>query len=122
MKQQIAFSLTVLILLVLTSAGCVNSHKGSDLSKLGTSVQIVKGKTTEQELRQAFGDPSHVTTHGDGSRILNWFDARTKGYIVPTPLPGPSGDVRTATKSLSVTVRDGVVVDYTTNEGSGRAI
>jgi hypothetical protein len=116
--------LFVLFGITCTSLSCQSdTHYGADLSKLDPS-KIEKNKTTEQELVEEFGQPSATTTQGDGSQIMTWSDSRGDSHINPADgLPfvglvtGPTSNTKVTSKSLSATIRGGVVVDYTVTQG-----
>jgi hypothetical protein len=98
----------MLAALSLTSTGCFTSHHGTDLSTLNQT-PIVKGQTTEKELIARFGDPEATTMRGDGKRMLVWNDATgTVGFVTPAHVKS---------RNLSVTLENGVVVDFTDSAG-----
>lgn len=118
----------VLLLIGPMIAGCfpVSTHRGADLSK-AEEFHIEKNKTTEKELVDRFGPPGNTVTRGDGTKMLSWTDSRGQGTVNTTKfLPivglftGNTVDQKTTHRSLTATVRDGVVVDYTTTDGSNR--
>ena len=110
----------------LLVAGCFPSqtHSGADLSKLD-DFKIEKNKTTEKELVDHFGAPGNTTMRGDGSKMLSWNDARSDAnYNGAAFIPivgaftGPMVDQKINHRSLSATVRDGVVIDFTETNGN----
>lgn len=112
--------------MLLLAIGCFpsSSHVGADLSK-ADEFTIEKGKTTEQQLIDRFGPPGNTTTRGDGERILTWNDARQNSTINGTKFipvvglfTGPAVDQKVTHRSLTVTVRDGIVIDYTSTSGN----
>lgn len=103
---------------LLHASGCfpVSAHRGSDLSKLD-EFKIEKNKTTERELVDRFGLPGHSTQQGDGSRILTWTDASSEGNVSAVPFT-PRQPMNVKSRSLTVTVRDSVVVDFRVSDSS----
>jgi hypothetical protein len=108
--------------------GCmpVASHQGADLSKVD-EFHIEKNKTTEKELVDRFGLPGNTLTRGDGTKTLSWNDSRGQGTVNGTKFipvvglfTGNLMDQKITQRSLTATVRDGVVVDYTTSDGNSR--
>jgi hypothetical protein len=104
----------------------MSSHSGADLSKLD-EFKIVKNQTTEKELVEHFGAPGNSVTRGDGIRVPVWNDGRSNGHfnvaeglpIVGMAFMGKGGGETTVTnRSLTATVRDGVVTDYTVSDGN----
>jgi spermidine/putrescine-binding protein len=100
-----------------STAGCIpySTHRGTDLSKLDQN-PIEKNKTTERELVDRFGPPSFSTTQGDGSKVLTWSDAKSDSNI--SMLPFTRNSINVQSRTLTVTVRDSVVVDYRVSDGS----
>jgi hypothetical protein len=86
--------------------------------------KIEKNKTTEQELVDHLGQPASTTINSDGSKVLTWSggQSQTQGAgswgtalisIVPGGILFAHEDMNVHTSSIMVTVRNGVVVDYT---------
>jgi len=101
-----------------------STHQGSDLSKLD-DFKIEKNKTTEKELVDHFGAPGNTTMRGDGSKMLSWNDARSDAnYNGAAFIPivgvfaGSAVHQKINHRSLSATVRDGVVIDFTETNGN----
>lgn len=102
----------------------VSSHYGSDLSKLD-EVKIEKNATTEKELVDRFGPPQNTTSRGDGTKMLSWNDSRGEGNVNMTKavpvvglFTGNTVNQKITHRSLTATVRDGVVVDYTVSNSN----
>jgi hypothetical protein len=111
--------------LCVAIAGCIpmSHHSGSDLSKL-PEFRIEKGTTTEAELMKTFGEPQTTMTNGDGTRTLMWSDNRANGHINVGSafVPGvKTADQKTQSRSLTVTTRKAVVVDYRVTDHQGDA-
>jgi hypothetical protein len=111
---------------MLIATGCVptSTHGGADLSHLD-AFKIEKNKTTEKELIDHFGPPGNTTTRGDGTQMLSWNDDRqssdinmSKAIPIVGLFTGPAVDQKIAHRSLTATVRDGVVIDYTATDGN----
>ena len=94
-------------------AGCWSetSHQGTDLTKLDGS-PIVRDTTTETELVHKLGKPESSVNHADGSRTMVWTESTMK-------IPGGAGQpfgvgphMTKTERTLTATVKDGVVVDY----------
>jgi hypothetical protein len=120
--------ITAAIAALLVVAGCSTNktHSGADLSSLD-EFKIVKNQTTQKELVEHFGEPGNTTTRGDGTRILTWTDARgdakvngTKFIPVVGLFTGPMVDQKITRRSLSATVREGIVVDFTESDGNNQ--
>lgn len=117
-------ALWVITALAIIGCSTNTTHQGSDLSKLD-EFKIEKNVTTEKELVDHFGSPGNVTARGDGSQILVWNDTRsdaktngTKFIPVVGLFTGPMVDQKINHRSLSATVRDGVVIDFTETNGN----
>jgi len=111
---------------IIFIAGCFPSqtHSGADLSKL-QDFKIEKNKTTEKELVDHFGAPGNTTMRGDGLKMLSWNDARSDAnYNGAAFIPivgvftGSAVHQKVTHRSLSATVRDGVVIDFTQSDGN----
>ena len=121
--------LSLAILLSLSFTGCIpmSMHRGSDLAKLD-EFTIEKNKTTERELIERFGKPQSTMTNADGSRVLTWTEMRGEGQmnlaasLVPFAwTAAKTAEQKTQSRSLMVTVRDGVVADYRIADHQGQA-
>ena len=100
--------------IAMNSGGCfsTSSHSGTDLSKLD-DFKIVKGTTTESQLIAEFGQPASTTSQSDGTTTAMWIDGSSQGqfnYFVG----GQNLSVKN--RSLTATIRDGVVADYTVSD------
>ena len=98
-------------------AGCASSGKDFDSTKV-TSIQ--KGKTTESDLVQMFGEPQQRMTDADGSQHLTWrfSEAKANGASF-IPVYGMfAGGSSGTDKSLMVTVANGVVTDFQSTQGT----
>jgi hypothetical protein len=110
---------TVFGLLALAgTGGCIPTkhHQGANLGQLD-KVKIVKGETTEKQLTDWFGPPSSTMSKGDGSRTLSWMEVKGEGStnvgLALLSIPGArTVQAKTTTRSLTVTVKDGIVTDY----------
>ena len=109
--------ITVLLIVISTLSGCATSSYsiGKNFSSENVS-QIVKGKTTSEEMINLFGEPYSKTVisatdekwiymHSEGT-------AKARSYIVTM-------DVKTTgtQKMLDVLITDGVVANFTFTEG-----
>ena len=93
-------------------AGCSRSrHEGAELDRLADA-PIVRNRTTERELRDLLGEPDSSTRQGDGNKVLVWRDVRTRPGQAGVPTMTASTRTQVDTRTLTVTVRDGVVVDH----------
>jgi hypothetical protein len=103
----------------LLMVGCIpmSTHNGANLAKVD-EFKIEKGKTTEREVFEEFGEPGSRVTQGDGSRVLTWTDARSKSNMPLLPIVPYTNQTTTTSRSLSVTIRDGVVIDYMITGGT----
>ncbi len=103
--------------------GCASMHNGSDLSKLD-DFKIERNVTTEKQLVDEFGPPMHTTTRGDGTKVLTWNDTHSSYQLNPASMvPGVGFFVHdegshATFRTLNATIRDGIVVDYTTSDSS----
>lgn len=120
------FQLVCVTAFLILLNGCmpVSSHYGSDLSKLDET-KIEKNATTEKELVDRFGPPQNTTSRGDGTKMLSWNDARGQGSVNMTKavpvvglFTGNTVSQRITHRSLTATVRDGLVVDYTVSDSN----
>ena len=101
MRVSTVASISVLVI-VGFSAGCVSTGRDFDTSQVST---ITKGKTTESEMIQRFGEPQTRSTSASGDQILAWSSGHAQG--------GFMGIGRSSSLSrLQATIHDGVVTDY----------
>jgi hypothetical protein len=117
------------LIIIAGTGGCSdNVQSGSDVQKL-ESFKIEKNKTTEQELVANFGPPASTMTNSDGSKVLTWSGVEGQGHgagswgtamlnIVPGGIFFAHENMQTNSSSISVTIRDGVVVDYNVIESN----
>ena len=108
--------LTSLLACVLLITGCASAGTNFDESKIA---QIKKGETTEAELIEMFGATQNRITNSDGATTLIWSYAQStvsgQSFI---PIAGAfMGGAHTTAKSLTVTLADGKVRDYTFSGG-----
>ena len=101
----------------LPFAGCASSGRNYDATQVSS---IKKGQTTEADLIQTFGEPQERATDAEGNQRLIWsythVHANGASYI---PIYGAfAGGSEGTTKTLTVTVKDGVVTDYQSTEGA----
>jgi outer membrane protein assembly factor BamE (lipoprotein component of BamABCDE complex) len=61
----------VLIGVGLVGVGCMNYRSGTKVER-SDAQQIVKGKTTRDELLKMFGPPNAVSTTPDGREQMTW--------------------------------------------------
>jgi hypothetical protein len=109
-----------MLMIGIVPLGCTQSiNSGTDTQKL-ESLKIEKNKTTEQELVASLGPPQSSTDRGDGTTILTWSGVSGQSHdataMIFVPVVGgffAHANVNATTRSLSVTVRNGIVVDYT---------
>jgi hypothetical protein len=109
--------ITIVSLIILSLSGCATSSYsvGKNFASENVS-QIVKGKTTTEEMVTLFGEPYSKTVIS--ATDSKWIYMHSKGtakaqsYIV-------SMDVKTTgtQKMLDVLVTDGVVVNFAFTEG-----
>ena len=114
----IRFGVPLSVLLVaIGSGGCFTAthHTGTDLSTLDT-FKIEKGTTTEQDLEKQFGPPTTKVTRGDGATMETWSDSTGEAHMTPLAVFGVTPDTTAKGRTLTATIRDGVVVDYTTSD------
>lgn len=110
-------SLTIVSLVIFSLSGCATSSYsvGKNFSSENVS-QIVKGKTTSQEMIALFGEPYSKTvisaTNEKWIYIHSEGKAEAQSYIITM-------DVKTTgtQKTLDVLITNGVVVNYTFTEG-----
>lgn len=108
-------------------AGCMpfSSRSGTDLNKF-EQFTVEKNVTTEKELIEHFGEPATTSMQGDGSKLVVWHGGQVKSHVnfaeAIVPLVGFADKDRTAakTQSLTATIRNGVVVDYSLTNSSQR--
>jgi hypothetical protein len=107
----------VLACVGLNAGGCFTAshHSGTDLSTLD-SFKIEKGTTTEQDLEKQFGPPTTKVTRGDGATMETWSDSTGEAHMTPLAIFGVTPDSTAKGRTLTATIRDGVVVDYTTSD------
>ncbi len=99
--------------LALLCSGCFHHTTGQPIDP--NNVQsIEKGKTTESQLVQMFGEPTTWYDHGDGSRDLVWNYNQSMSDI--TSLSDSNKLDR-----LTVTLRGGVVESYKYLPHGGKA-
>jgi len=102
--------------MAMNSGGCFSttSHNGTDLSKLD-DFKIVKGTTTESQLVAEFGQPASTTSQSDGTTMMTWIDGTSQGQF-SNYLFGSTQHISVKSRSLTATIRDGVVADYTVSD------
>lgn len=97
---------------ILSLVGCASAGKNFDSRKVP---QIEKGRTTEAELVQMFGEPTSRGLKTGGIKTLSWVyaESRVKGETF-IPFAGAFlGGTDTKTKTLIVALAsDGTVSDY----------
>jgi outer membrane protein assembly factor BamE (lipoprotein component of BamABCDE complex) len=115
MRLNISRPLVFLALMAVT--GCVSIAPRAG----GTSIApefvstLVRGKTTADELRARLGPPTTVSRSATGSEM--WFYSGWRGR----PATFGSGYDRVQTSSLQVTLRAGILTDFTFSQSdSGR--
>ncbi|MFT3784915.1 MAG: hypothetical protein QM770_01955 [Tepidisphaeraceae bacterium] len=110
----------------LGSSGCIpiNARSGTDLSSLDGRFTIEANKTTEKELLARFGPPTNSTLGADGSKQLLWADNRGSSHvnvaaaIVPFGFLADRQGTKMTSRTLMVTIRNGLVVDYHLSDGA----
>jgi hypothetical protein len=100
--------------MAMNSGGCfsTSSHSGTDLSRLD-DFKIVKGTTTESQFITEFGQPVSTTAQSDGTTTVMWIDGTGQGqwnYLIG------SQNLSVKNRSLTATIRDGIVADYTVSD------
>jgi hypothetical protein len=98
-------------------AGCASATfttgRPFDISKVS---QIAKGKTTAAELRAWMGEPYSKSVNSDGTEHWLWLHAvgksHAQSYVVSVKVKTES-----VGKRLNVTLRDGIVDDYSYTDG-----
>jgi outer membrane protein assembly factor BamE (lipoprotein component of BamABCDE complex) len=117
--KKLCFVFVLFVLLAgICFSGCATSTatSGRDFDSSKVS-QIQKGVTTTEQLVQMFGPPYSKTVKSETDEEWSF------QYAVATAQAraGVLGDMKVNTvghqKTLSVLVRDGVVINYTFNEG-----
>jgi hypothetical protein len=113
-------SLAVLTGFFILAVGCASSGTNYDSTKVS---DIKKGVTTEAQLVQMFGDPEQTTTNSEGDTILMWRYNEARANAASF-VPGWSifgGGTNTSNKMLRVTLKSGIVSDFSATEGTGGA-
>lgn len=98
--------------------GCASSGTNYDSTKVS---QIRKGETTEAQLVQMFGDPGQRTVDSNGDTVLMWQynEARANAASFVPGWSAFGGGTNTNNKMLRVTLKNGIVSDFSSTEGSG---
>ncbi len=111
MRRLSAMFLSVVFALALL-AGCATatSTYGTDFSSDNVS-KIVKGKTTEAELVTLFGEPYSKTKGAPGQESWMWTYSEAESHGT-TWMFGSSQKTTSYTKTLYVTLKHGVVTEY----------
>jgi hypothetical protein len=117
------FSKTIVIsasILTIICAGCASSGNNFDESK--TSM-IRKGETTEADLINMFGSPINRMVDSEGATTLSWMYGETHVKAISfVPLAGAiAGGSSGSSKTLSVSLVDGKVKNYTMTDGGGQS-
>ena len=102
----------VLVVLLAFAFGCgpmMSEGKRIDASKVD---QIVKNKTTAQDVEAMFGKPYKVEKMGGGKETYIYY-FKSEEYVNWYTLP------KTFEQKLAVDILNGVVIDYT---GSGTSV
>ena len=102
----------VIVVLLAFAFGCgpmMSEGKRIDASKMD---QIVKNKTTAQDVEAMFGKPYKVEKMGGGKEMYIYY-YKSEEFVNWYTLP------KTFEQKLAVDILNGVVVDYT---GSGTAV
>lgn len=101
-------------LLLLIAAGCATSSvkHGNQIDEARVEM-IQKGKTTTTEILNWFGSPTSRTTSSNGTTfVFMGNESRSKMSLLGAYGIGDASSSTTQTKMLTVTTRDGIVVDY----------
>ena len=113
-------SALLLMLPALLLAGCATSGRDFDSAKVS---QIKKGETTEQQLVTMFGEPTQRAIDSEGMTHLTWqyMEARANGKNF-IPVYGMfHHETDTANKTLMVTLKEGIVTNYTASQGANES-
>jgi hypothetical protein len=107
---------TAMLLVPFTVGGCASAGRDFDDTQVSS---IQKGVTTEQDLITMFGQPENRSMNSDGQTVLTWMythgHVNGKSFI---PFAGAfMGGTNSASKSLTVTLKDDKVVTYAINNG-----
>lgn len=92
------------IVLILSLAGCMSrgSEQISNETMATVSAKVVKGQTTQAQIRQMYGEPTMVTPSPDGGEAWNYSYSHA-GFGVSTK------------QVLFVFDKNGVVQNFTVN-------
>ena len=98
--------------------GCASTGNNFDESRLS---QIKKGETNEAQLVNWFGQPESRSVNSEGVCKLTWLyaEAKVSGQAF-IPYAGPFlKQGQSKSKTLTVTIADGVVTGYTYSGANG---
>ena len=117
MRKELASAMVALSCVV---SGCMNvsPNQAADVDKL-QNFQIQKGVTTKADLVAQFGPAPTDTEASDGTEMMTWskthIDIDTGSVMLAAATSGLAGMGHGSGHSciLQVTLRNGIVVDYT---------
>ncbi|MHB1645922.1 MAG: hypothetical protein ACYCSW_05360 [bacterium] len=123
MKKKFLLSFVLLLSIVFMS-GCaagIGNSKISNQSNQTLSQKIIKGKTTEAQVRQMFGDPDKTTFNGKGDLMWEYkyqHDHDTVAAYIPI-VNMFSKDVKGHKKTLVILFnKKGIVKNYAFSNSS----
>ena len=110
------YLLLACVSLCLGISGCATYSSGSPIDE--TKIEsIERGTTTKSELIAWFGQPTQVTSIGNGKQVLYWQYYQSKVSRSPIPFIG-GAKADTQNSALAVTIdASGVVEDYQWTKG-----
>jgi PBP1b-binding outer membrane lipoprotein LpoB len=128
MHRTLCITIRPLLIGCLIAAGCNDTyHSGVDVRKI-ENVKIEKNKTTEQDLIASLGPPANTMIRGDGSKMLMWSGVDAQSHdatgLILVPFVGgllAHDDVNAHTSSITATVVNGIVVDYTISDSNQKS-
>ena len=113
------FSRILLLLGTLTMTGCLftvdsDRHAGSSQWSEELARRIEPGETTQVWVEETFGEPARRTEHADGSQVWHYENTSKVDTEVGLFLLFHVDVESEVEKRLSVTIKEGVVTDYWT--------
>ncbi len=106
---------TLLLIGALAMSGCASNGADFNSDKVA---DIHKGTTTEPQLISMFGEPNQRSIDSDARTRLVWFYAHA--HVTASSFFFHGGGAKTQ-KTLTVTLKDGLVTDYSLAEGGSGA-
>lgn len=120
--RRVKLGLTLCVVLALE--GCNTQRSGRNYASSEVS-SIQPNVTTESEVVQRFGNPTRFTDKSDGTRVLVWtyWETTTDGKqyipVVGRVMAAKAAQDNSLVKTLTVTVKDGIVVGVENQEQGG---